>query len=596
VNGKFAVFERLESLNTLVNFFMSALAETWGPNAIGVILSGSGTDGAEGITSIKKHGGFTLAQDSSAQFDGMPSSACETGFVDLVGTPEEIVERIVEIAKNACPGGQGERFPLYDQILLEIEKKSEKSFRGYKEGTVIRRIQRQMELNGCVSPAHYLKELQCSPDLVDALQSDIFIHVTNFFRDAKVWSVLQEKVLPHLLLTTNKEVRLWVIGASTGAEAYTYAMLLHKVMEVKKIRLHCSIFATDVSQKVIDHASKGVFTKSELVNVPVAFLEAYFTKHNGIYTVIGVIRKMVVFAVHDVLYDPPFIKMDLVSCRNLLIYFKQEVQTRVLSLFHYALNKDGYLVLGVSETITTEMLQKFGVEDESCKIYSAIGPKSAVVSSLIGSSRLRAVHRVAQEHPVIDAASRDVKSGQGRSELESRVDSTLRRLFVPPSVVFNDLNVIVMTVGKLDQYISLGAQGGAPSLDVLKCARHTGLAALLSIATRRCLAGERNVVFKGFGVPVGEDDERLDDRCQIVFDVSVHHIVISGSNFFLATFIESKTTTVSSSDQEVADVSGILRERFNDMEGELVSTRATLRETVENLEGSFVMSKIFSGF
>jgi two-component system CheB/CheR fusion protein len=159
-------------------------------DAIGVILSGSGTDGAEGIISIKKHGGYTLAQDGSAQFNGMPSSACETGFVDLVGTPEEIVERIVEIAKDACHRGEAERFPLYDQILLEIEKKSEKSFRGYKEGTLIRRIQRQMELNACVSPAHYLKELQCSPDLVDALQSDIFIHVTSFFRDSKVWSVV----------------------------------------------------------------------------------------------------------------------------------------------------------------------------------------------------------------------------------------------------------------------------------------------------------------------------------------------------------------------------------------------------------------------
>jgi two-component system CheB/CheR fusion protein len=589
VNGKFAVFERLESLNTLVNFFMSALAESWGRNAIGVILSGSGTDGAEGITSIKKHGGFTLAQDRSAQFDGMPSSACETGFVDLVGTPEEIVERIVEIAKNACHRGESERFPLYDQILLEIEKKSEKSFRAYKEGTVMRRIHRQMELNGCVSPAHYLKELQCSPDLVDALQSDIFIHVTSFFRDAKVWSVLQENVLPRMLLTTNKEVRLWVIGASTGAEAYTYAMLLHKVMEEKKIRLQCSIFATDVSQKVIEVASKGVFTKSELVNVPAAFVEAYFTEHMGVYTVIGVIRKMVVFAVHDVLYDPPFIKMDLVSCRNLLIYFKQEVQTRVLSLFHYALNKEGYLVLGVSETITTEMLQKFDVTDDSYKIYTAVGPKSAVVSSLVGSSRFRAAPRISHEQPVIGAAIRDVRSGEGRSELESRVDSTLRRLFVPPSVVFNDSNVIVMTVGKLDQYISLGAQGGAPSLDVLKCARHTGLAALLSIATRRCLAGERNVVFKGFGVPVGEDDEGSTDGCQIVFDVSVHQIVVSGIKFFIASFIESKTTTVSTSDQEVTNVSGILKERFNDMEGELVSTRATLRETVEDLEGSLIL-------
>ncbi len=590
------MFERLETLNTLITFFMSDLAETLGRDVIGVILSGSGTDGKEGIVSIKKGGGFTMAQDSSAQFDGMPSSACETGCVDFVGTPEAIAERVIEICKKGHPG-EAAVFPLYDEILLEIEKRSDKSFREYKEGTVIRRIQRQMELHACVSSAHYLKELQRSPELVDALQGDIFIHVTNFFRDTKVWTVLQEKVLPQLVLSAKKEVRLWVIGTSTGAEAYTYAMLLHKVMEVKEIRVHCTIFATDVSQKVIDQASKGVFSKSELANVPSAFVETYFTEHIGVYTVISVIRKMVVFAVHDVLHDPPFIKMDLVSCRNLLIYFKQEVQTRVLSLFHYALNKDGVLVLGVSETITADVSRKFNVEDESCKMYVAIGPKSAPVSSLVDSSRFKAVHRAAQEHSVVNAAISHVKSSKGRSELESRVDSTLVRLFVPPSVVFNDLNVIVMTVGRLDQFISLGAQGGAPSLDVLKCARHTGLAALLSIAIRRCLAGERNVIFKGFGVPAGEDDDEVEHgRCQIVFDVSVHHMVVSGSKFFIASFMETKMITIPGNDQEGTDASGILKERFKEMEGELVSTRVTLRETVDDLEGSAVKSVFFLYF
>ena len=472
------MFERLETLNTLVTFFMSDLAETWGPDVIGVILSGSGTDGKEGMVSIKKCGGSTMAQDSSAQFDGMPTSACETGFVDFGGTPEAIAARVVEICKQGHQG-EAEVFPLYDEILREIEKRSDKSFREYKQGTVIRRMLRQMEIHACVSPAHYLKELQRSPELVDALQSDLFIHVTSFFRDTKVWSVLQDKVLPRLVLNAKKEVRLWVIGTSTGAEAYSYAMLLHKVMEVKEIRLQCSIFATDVSQRVIDLASKGVFTKNELASVPHAFVNDYFTEHNGVYTVIGVIRKMVVFALHDVLHDPPFIKMDLVSCRNLLIYFKQEVQTRVLSLFHYALNKDGILVLGVSETITADVLHKFGVENESCKIYGAIGPKSAAVSNLIDSSRFKGVHRVAQEHPVVNAVVSDVKSSKGRSELESKVDSTLGRLFVPPSVVFNDLNVIVMTVGKLEQFISLGAQGGSSitrCLEMCQTYRFSGVA------------------------------------------------------------------------------------------------------------------------
>jgi two-component system CheB/CheR fusion protein len=351
--------------NLPIDLFFTSLANVHQSHAIGVVLSGTASDGTAGLKAIKDHGGITFAQDSqSAEFDSMPNSAVNAGVVDFVLIPDKIPQKISEIVNN-LNGNENEEdeLPELDEniikkiiSLLRIRKGTD--FTYYKQTTIRRRILRRMVLNKFEQLADYLKFAQQNKQEIDVLYQDLLIPVTSFFRDADVFNTLCETVFPYALKekNANEPIRIWIAGCSTGEEVYSIAICFIEFIKdalpenaEKKIQL----FATDLSEPAIEKARNGVYSLNELNAVSANRLNDFFTRTSAGYRVNKQIRDMCVFAVHNFLKDPPFGKLDVVSCRNVLIYMEPYLQKKALTTFHYVLNAKGILVLGKSETISS---------------------------------------------------------------------------------------------------------------------------------------------------------------------------------------------------------------------------------------------------
>jgi two-component system CheB/CheR fusion protein len=342
-----------------VDIFFQSLAQEMGDRAVGIILSGTGSDGTRGIKEIKAGGGLTIAQEpSSAKFDGMPRSAITSGNIDLVLNPNEIGHQLFSLAKNSLRDKLNQ-LPELEQnmdklheIISFIRMHTQFDFSAYKEQTLFRRVKRrsdQLELDSLEEYYYYLKN---HPEEAELLGRDFLIGVTRFFRDAPAYEVLKAKVIPQIVGSKkpNDHIKVWVTACSTGEEAYSLAILFNEEVRKQGKNTSVKIFATDVDSEAIETAARGEFSEPVEEQVPKKFLEAYFTKERGNYTVRPHLRRMVIFAQHNIIKDPPFSRADLVSCRNLLIYMKPALQQKVLATLHFALNLNGYLFLGASES------------------------------------------------------------------------------------------------------------------------------------------------------------------------------------------------------------------------------------------------------
>ncbi|MFU8861739.1 MAG: chemotaxis protein CheB, partial [Cyclonatronaceae bacterium] len=345
-----------------IDLVFSALAEIYESHAIGVVLSGTASDGTKGLKAIKGAGGITFAQNmESAEYNGMPGSAIQAGVVDFVLPPEEIPKKLLEI-KHFIKTGDALDTPLetdeegaFMQIITLLGVRKGTDFTYYKQTTIRRRILRRMAINKIKKVSAYLEYLRENKEEQDTLYSDFLIPVTSFFRDQKIFENLADQFLPDLIdnIPDDKTIRVWVAGCSTGEEAYSLAILFRELLESRsmgKFDKKVQIFASDLSESAIDRARLGIYSTAELTGVSEKRIKKYFAKSNGNFQVIRQIRDMCVFAVHNFLKDPPFGKIDLISCRNVLIYFEPYLQKKALSTFHYVLNKKGFLLLGKSET------------------------------------------------------------------------------------------------------------------------------------------------------------------------------------------------------------------------------------------------------
>jgi two-component system CheB/CheR fusion protein len=380
VNGKLLLVkaEVRQGPRAPVNFFLRSLADDQGKNAVGVILSGMGMDGTEGIKAIKGALGMVMVQEpESAKYDSMPRNAIATGLADYVLPPEEMPEHLikyvkrfvsVKIAKAAPP----EEIPgkALNKIHLLLRSRTGHDFSGYKESTIIRRIQRRMDVHQIDSISRYLAFLDQDVNEVKVLFKELLIGVTSFFRDAEAFDALKKKALLQLIQSKpyNYNLRAWVPGCATGEEAYSLAMVIQECMDELKSELSVQIFATDIDDDAIARARNGLYPGDISADVGPERLEKFFESMDDSYQIGRKIREMVIFAPQSVTKDPPFTRMDLICCRNLLIYLLAELQNKLIPHFHYSLRPDGILFLGSSETVGT-VGDLFMVVDNRWKIY-----------------------------------------------------------------------------------------------------------------------------------------------------------------------------------------------------------------------------------
>jgi two-component system CheB/CheR fusion protein len=363
--------------NTAIDTFLRSLAEDQGSNAIAVILSGTGTDGTRGIQAVQNNGGMVLVQDpASARFDGMPNSAIATGYADYILSPElmpgEIFNYIKERPVRASSDGKPDE-ALLPEVLKLIEKHCQYDFHNYKTPTILRRIGRRMGQLEYLKFSDYIQYLHQSPEECTLLAKEFLIGVTKFFRDGGAFQVLRNEVLPDILRSKsdNDILKIWVTACSTGEEAYSLAIMVDEMLQSAGKNLEVKIFATDIDIDSIEFASRGVYPAQNLSDLDEHLVKRYFTRQGGSLLVNPRLRKQIVFARHNVLKDPPFIKNDLVTCRNMLIYMNNVLQRKVLSTLQFSLNTDGYLFLGPSE-IPASVRDSFEEVSSKWKIYRKI--------------------------------------------------------------------------------------------------------------------------------------------------------------------------------------------------------------------------------
>ncbi len=485
--------ERERGAQVAIDLFFRTLADVHHSHAVGVVLSGSGSDGSVGLSRIKEQGGVTLAQTpEDAEYDSMPRSAIETGMVDIVLPVAEMPQRLVELRRNqevllerkepiASPGeteqageeqGELEYTQAHAQskpnelalreILAALRTRTGHDFRHYKQATVLRRIERRMQVNSLRDMPSYAGFLQSHPEETPALLADMLIGVTNFFRDREAFEALERDIIPSLfeqkLDTDDKSLRVWSAACSTGEESYSLAMLLADQAELCGARgdILPLVFATDIDDRALETARAGVYPEAIVTDVPPARLRQYFIKEQNHYRMQKELRERILFARHNILRDPPFSRLDLISCRNLMIYLDRDIQVEVLRMFHFALNPGGYLFLGSSETADA-CSQLFTPVDKKNRIYRA---------KEVGSSLRRAPAGPYQGF-TLSAPSRPPFSEPSRRNRKfsfAEVHQRALEQYAPPSVIVNhDAEIVHMSdrAGNFLRYV-----GGEPSLSL----------------------------------------------------------------------------------------------------------------------------------
>jgi two-component system CheB/CheR fusion protein len=457
--------------NVTVDVLFSSLALTHKKNVVGIILSGNGRDGAEGLTAIKEAGGITIAQDQSAQASSMPQSVIDMGIVDFVLSPRGIAHELVRFSKSGFvrpdpqEGGIADNDPDLKVIFAILHKTVSVDFTRYKLNTLKRRINHRMMQAGVESIKEYTRLLLKQSGEVELLYKDLLINVTSFFRDPEIFRYLKSTFLPKLLKRKlpAETLRIWVPACSTGEEAYSIAMLITELQENKSRRVPIQIFATDLSDHAIRDARKGEYSQGEVNAVTKSRVKRFFTKTGETYHINKEIREMCVFATHNILRDPPFFRIDFISCCNLLIYFDAAAQKKVLSTMHFALSDKGYLMLGKSETTGTSSIL-FTQVNSKFKLYSCkknTGPQKTpdLAPRVSGTTIPKKNLRVPSKK----------NTPEHSNTLDSAIDSALLSGYMPACAIINKDMEILQFRGSTGLY--LAHPSGKASLNILKMMR-----------------------------------------------------------------------------------------------------------------------------
>jgi two-component system CheB/CheR fusion protein len=464
------------SANTTIDTFLRSLAVAHGSDAIGVILSGTASDGTLGLAAVKGEAGITFAQEpSSAKYDGMPTSAIASGCVDFILPPAGIAREIARIRHHPYIANRfkPEAEQVVDgsdmgQIFRLLRRTTMVDFSGYKSPTIARRIQRRMALKKIDSLKGYGAYLHRDPREVAALYHDLLINVTSFFRNPEAFAALKQIVYPAIIkarTSTSAALRIWVPGCSTGEETYSHAISLVEFLGEGRADVPIQIFGTDLSESAIQRARAGEYKETIEADVTPARLRRFFYKADGGYQIKKAIRDLCIFSTQNVFNDPPFSRMDLVSCRNVMIYLGQALQKRVVPIFHYALNPTGFLMLGSTEGLLKAGSGLFEMADKKQKIFR----KQLVSAPVASGFSVGEPEHGPSGSPAVTAQSKSSETVKIPMELQREADRLLLARYVPPAVLINEHLEILQTRGRTASFLELPS--GKASLNLLKMAR-----------------------------------------------------------------------------------------------------------------------------
>ena len=554
------------------DFLLHSLAEDCGVRAIAVILSGTGADGSIGLKAIKEQGGLVVAQDpDEASFGGMPQSAIMTGDVDLVLPVAAIPAKLIEYGRRiAGAGGDDAAIPrgetaqdCFLKIIDLLRTKTPYDFTLYKRGTLQRRVERRMAMAALNTKDmdRYLDMLRDDATELDLLAKDLLINVTSFFRDPKVFDLLAERIVPDFVRGHSPEhpLRIWIVGCSTGEETYSLAMLFREEIAAAKLNIKLQVFASDVDPEAVATAREGLYPESIEADVSAERLARFFSKDDHGYRVLPELRATVVFTVQDVLADPPFSRLDLVSCRKLLIYLRPEAQAKILSIFHFALREDGILLLGSAEAVGGSD-SRFSVISKPERLYRHIGrSRPGEIGFLTsGGEGTRARMRPGQGQP----PSRQTTAADVCRRL-------LMETYAPAAVLINRKYECLYPLGPVDRFLRLAP--GEATNNVLAMARE-GLRTKLRSAIQQAIQEKTRVVVGGGRV--GHDGGT------VAFSIDVQPVPAEGEELLLVCFVETPKEQHSTG----GTVAPRDAPRGAELERELEATRAELQGAIRDLE------------
>lgn len=580
-NGKVYLMEydRTQGLNLPIDILFESLAKDQGSRAIACILSGTGSDGTRGLRAIKEHGGIVLAQDNTAKFDGMPRSAIATQLVDYVAAPEDmptILQRYIRHPKTAHPALFQSQIDtdrnLIEKVMAILRDHDGVDFSGYKPNTLLRRIDRRMALYEIESLQQYVQFLQTSESERTILFKEFLIGVTRFFRDPEAFDYINQTVIPAIMSKRprQEQVRIWVPACSTGEEAYSLAILFQHHMETTGNFADVKVFATDIDRDALERAGQGVYPESIAADVPEHLLKQYFVRNaDDQYEILRQIRHMVVFAHQNIITHPPFSRLDLISCRNLMIYLQPDVQAQLLSLFQFALKSNGYLFLGSSESLGDKAAE-FAVEDAKWKIYRLRTRHNPLVNTQFNHpSRTQQRHREA-----VSSVSSKVLADWRTSDpvLRSLVEHML-----PPCVVIDESWSMIHGFGQLDAFIQ-APRGYQVSLNITKLVRE-GLSLPLSTALHQTFKTGDDVTYRSIEMTVDGETQYVTMSTRLFW----HHD--DNQRLCLVTFMFAQAE-LDNDEGEPYHISDSVSQRLYTLEQELQYTRESLQATIEELETS----------
>lgn len=554
------------------DFLLRSLAGEYGERAICVILSGTGADGSLGLKAVKEKGGLVIAQDpDEAAFDGMPRNAILTGAVDLVlplaSIPDALIKfhRRMALTRAAASPTKNPAPDWLPEIVDLLRKKTAHDFRLYKEGTLRRRIERRMAMASIETDdmERYLDALRSDEKELDRLASDLLINVTSFFRDPGVFDVLAKTVVADLVNnhSIDQPLRLWIAGCSTGEETYSLAMLFREEITAAKREIKLQIFASDVDPDAVATAREGLYPETIAADVSTARLARFFSKDDHGYRILPELRATIVFAVQDVLADPPFSRLDLISCRNLLIYLRPEAQEKVISFFHFALREGGVLLLGSAETIGNSK-GRFEIISKAERIYRHIGhARPGEAGFLFGSPEGT---RLPARAPQGQTPSRQVALAEGCRRL-------VVETYAPAAVLINGKLEWLYSLGPTERYLRVPQ--GPPSYDLLTMVR-PHLRIKLRAAIHHAIQEKARIV-----IPGGRTNHEGKPGS---FEIAVQPALIEGEDLLLVCFIESPAT-VHKRSRMVAPPD---RAYVAELEQQLEATRTELQAAIHSLETS----------
>jgi len=559
-----------------VDFFLHSLVQDQSSKGICIILSGNANDSTIGLQLLREKGGLVIAECAkSVQHNGMLKRAISTGLVDYILAPDKmprILLKYVAQSLNKSILIEDRISDEIQQILLLLYNHTGHDFSLYKPNTICRRIQKRMSIQQLDSLSHYIRYLHQNSKEIEVLFKELLINVTNFFRDPKAFDFLKQELMERILKNKSKDdcLRVWVPGCSTGEETYSIAIVLQECMDTLRRYFNVRIFGTDIDSEAIEFARAGIYPANIVLDVSPERLNRFFTKENNSYKISGDIRKMIIFAEQSITKDPPFTKLDLLSCRNLLIYLSSQLQKKILPLFHYSLKSNGLLFLGSSETIGGSV-DLFSILDRRWKVFKHRGGVTSfpVVMDFPSATALSEITEI----PTMEKTMQE-----DEPKLSHLVESILLETYAPACVAIDEKNCIIYVYGRTGKFLEFAS--GEARLNILDMVR-SELKSKLASAIRKANSQQQEVTFTGLQIKEGTEFKYLTLKVKPLVDAE-----ISRKHLLLVIFEDMNAFTTGDPASEKRVSKNELDKKVIQLEEELKYTKGNLQTTIEELETS----------